>query len=244
MQERCESGLHEPAAERNNLLNLPKAPNSGSPQARNLRQDVLLRLAIEGDLRFISHRDTVRMLQRALVRAALPVAYSQGFNPHIKLSLLVPRPVGVTTEDDLAVVLFAQPCPAPEIHARLRPQMPDGARIVEATLLEPGRKIGLRHLRYELELRPADLEEACAGIREFLDAPSVIIKRQNHKGERKTPLDIRPFVEDLWIDGNRLVMSLRFMDNRTIAPKDLLSALSIAWAQVRHKVCRKKIGWQ
>ena len=90
---------------------------------------MLLRLAIEGDLRFISHRDTVRMLQRALARAALPVTYSPGFNPRMKLSLLVPRPVGMATEADLALMQLAEPLAAEEIQARLAPQMPKGARL-------------------------------------------------------------------------------------------------------------------
>ena len=99
--------------------------------ARNCH-DVMVILAIEADLRFISHRDTARLLERALMRSGLPVAYSEGFNPHMKRSLLLPRSVGMATCGDLAVVGLTQARTAEDIEAQLRPQMPTGARIVQA----------------------------------------------------------------------------------------------------------------
>ena len=93
-----------------------------SPGVAHTNHAVLLTFAVKGDLRFISHRDTVRMLTRALARSGLPVAYSQGFNPHAKISLLLPRPVGMATDGDLAVVLLREACDPEHIAARLRPQ--------------------------------------------------------------------------------------------------------------------------
>ncbi len=209
-----------------------------------IRQDVLLRLAVEGDLRFISHRDTVRMLERALARSALPVAHSQGFNPHAKLSLPVPRPVGVTAEDDVVVVQLTRLNSASDILARLQPQLPRGARIIEVIPLESGRRIQLRDVRYELELHPDDCARVAAKIREFLHAPAVVIARGKRKGKSEKLIDLRPFVENLRIAAGTLVMTLKFIDNHTAAPRDVLTALSVSWEQARHKVHRKKIGWQ
>ena len=48
--------------------------------------------AIAGDLRYLSHRDTMRAWQRVFVRAQMPLRYSQGFNPHLRFSLPLPRP--------------------------------------------------------------------------------------------------------------------------------------------------------
>ncbi|MBN1844663.1 MAG: DUF2344 domain-containing protein, partial [Sedimentisphaerales bacterium] len=50
-------------------------------------EDVALWFDVEGDLRFLSHRDTLRCWQRALTRATVPLRYSQGFNPHPRLVL-------------------------------------------------------------------------------------------------------------------------------------------------------------
>ncbi|GAF87148.1 unnamed protein product, partial [marine sediment metagenome] len=53
---------------------------------------------VDGDLRFISHHDMLRLFARSLARAALPVRFSEGFNPHPRLSIPLPRPVGVASQ--------------------------------------------------------------------------------------------------------------------------------------------------
>lgn len=204
---------------------------------------MVLRLAIEGDLRFISHRDTVRMLQRALARAALPVTYSHGFNPHMKLSLPVPRPVGMATEADLALIQLAEHLAAEEIQARLAPQMPKGARLAQAVPLVAGHDICLLNAVYELELT-RNMDHVREAVCRILGADSVIIERRDPQGRPKTNLDLRPFVQDLRIEGALLIAVAKFRDNHTVAPKDLFAALSLPWNEVRHQVCRKHIGWK
>jgi radical SAM-linked protein len=57
-----------------------------------------------GDLRFASHHDMMRVVERTLLRAKLPLKYSQGFSPRAIMSLAFPRPVGVATKSDLLVL--------------------------------------------------------------------------------------------------------------------------------------------
>ena len=52
-------------------------------------------------MRFLSHAETIRVFQRACVRAGVQIAYSQGFNPHQRTSLVPPRSVGVESDDDI-----------------------------------------------------------------------------------------------------------------------------------------------
>ncbi len=53
------------------------------------------------ELKYISHLDLMRLWQRALRRAHIPLAYSQGFSPHPKLSLAAPLAIGVTSSGEL-----------------------------------------------------------------------------------------------------------------------------------------------
>ena len=62
---------------------------------------VLVKFKIRGNLRFLSHAEVLRVFQRACVRAGIKMQYSQGFNPRPRLSLPLPRSVGVETDDDL-----------------------------------------------------------------------------------------------------------------------------------------------
>ena len=226
------------------MQDLATTPDRSSPRTPRLRHDVLVILAIEGDLRFISHRDTARLLERALMRSGLPVAYSEGFNPHMKLSLLLPRPVGMATCGDLAVVGLTQARPAEEIEAQLRLQMPAGARIVQALPLEVGHRLRLTSVCHELDLEPCFAANLPQAIERFLESGTFIIERRDEHGQTKNPVDARPFVEDLRFQNNTLMLVTRFTDNRTVATKDLLRALDIPWDQVRHKIRRKNITWQ
>ncbi len=59
---------------------------------------------IGGLLRFLSHAETLRVCQRACARAGIPVKHTMGFNPHPRLSLPLPRSVGVESDDELLVL--------------------------------------------------------------------------------------------------------------------------------------------
>lgn len=232
------------AAERDNLQTLAKAPHSGNPRVGNTRHAVLLTFAVEGDLRFISHRDTVRMLTRALVRSGLPVAYSQGFNPHIKIALLLPRPVGLATDGDLALVHLSDPRDSDHIAFQLRAQLPEGASVVGVQSLEDCRRPELASVTYELELGAEAGVNLPSIIRDFLDSNSFIIQRQDRLGQKKPPLDVRPLVQEVGFENGTLTFLTRFLDNCTAAPRDVLSVLSLPWEDLRHRMRRRNIGWQ
>ncbi len=232
------------AAERDNLRTLAKAPHSGSPRVAHTRHAVLLTFAIDGDLRFISHRDTVRMLARALARSGLPVAYSQGFNPHVKMALLLPRPVGMATDGDLAVVHLSEPRDPDHFASRLGAQLPEDASILGVQSVEDCRQLELVSVTYELELGAEAGVDLPSIIRNFLDSNSVIVHRQDRLGQKKPPLDVRPLVQEVGFENGILTFLTRFVDNRTATPRDVLSALSLPWEDLRHRTRRRNIGWQ
>ena len=67
-----------------------------------------IELSVEGDLRFLSHHDMMRAMERLVCRAKLPLKYTQGFNPRPVLSLSLPRPVGVASRAELLVVTLEE----------------------------------------------------------------------------------------------------------------------------------------
>lgn len=75
-----------------------------------------VRFKVEGSLRFLSHAETLRLFQRACVRAGLALRYSEGFNPHPKLSLPLPRSVGVESDDELLCLWVEREPPADLSH--------------------------------------------------------------------------------------------------------------------------------
>ena len=87
-----------------------------------------IRFVIEGDLRFISHHDTMRLFERALSRAQLPVRFSKGFNPGPRLSLPLPRSVGIASGVELLAVELDDAIEPAVVLGTLSEQMPAGLK--------------------------------------------------------------------------------------------------------------------
>ena len=65
---------------------------------------LVIKFKISGSLRFLSHSQMLNVFHRACIRAELNLQYSQGFNPRPKISLPLPRPVGIESDDELIVI--------------------------------------------------------------------------------------------------------------------------------------------
>ncbi|MGB9612993.1 MAG: TIGR03936 family radical SAM-associated protein [Candidatus Margulisiibacteriota bacterium] len=87
------------------------------------------------EVKFISHRDLMRAFQRAIRRAKLPIAYSQGFNPHMKISWGRALKVGQTSEAEFAELQFEKWIKPNEVLEKLNAELPKGLEILEAYLV-------------------------------------------------------------------------------------------------------------
>ena len=87
------------------------------------------------DVKYISHRDLMRLFQRAIRRAELPIAYSQGFNPHMKISWGNALKVGHCSDHEEAVLGIEGWIKPPELMERLNRVLPKGVEILDAYLV-------------------------------------------------------------------------------------------------------------
>jgi radical SAM-linked protein len=86
-----------------------------------------------GDMRFISHLDLMRLLQRALRRADLPVAITEGFSPHLKISTQRALKLGLESASEELTVSMSGNVTAAAFAESLNNNLPDGIRIVKAS---------------------------------------------------------------------------------------------------------------
>ena len=86
-------------------------------------------LTKDAQLRFISHLDYAALVERAICRAKLPVVYSEGFNPHMKLSFASALALGVTSESEYMEFILSKDLCQPEVFDKLSSQLPDGVRL-------------------------------------------------------------------------------------------------------------------
>lgn len=87
------------------------------------------------EVKYLSHRDLIRAFGRAIRRAELPIAYSQGFNPRMKISWGQALKVGASSEGETAELQLASPMPPDEVMTRLNRQLPKGLAVIGANLL-------------------------------------------------------------------------------------------------------------
>ena len=110
-----------------------------------------LRISISKDepLRFLGHLDFLRTMERALRRSALPIAYSEGFNPHMKVSYDTALAVGMTADPYYMDVELETPLAADDVRAKLAPQLPAGIRLTAMRTVEDGEAKLMAFSNYE-----------------------------------------------------------------------------------------------
>ena len=81
------------------------------------------------ELRFLGHLDYLRTMERAIMRSGLPVAFSEGFNPHMKISMDSALGVGVTADPLYMEMDLEREVPLDEVKSSLTSQLPGGISI-------------------------------------------------------------------------------------------------------------------
>ena len=97
-------------------------------------QRLRIRFSRGEEIKYISHLDLLRLWQRALVRADIPLAYSEGFNPHPRMSLAVPLALGVTGEAELMDIFLAKWSSPHSFESAIGRQLPKGNVVTEHLL--------------------------------------------------------------------------------------------------------------
>jgi radical SAM-linked protein len=149
-------------------------------------QRIRLRYARRGRLRFSSHRDFQRALERAIRRAGLPIAYSAGFSPHPKISYANSAPTGAASEAEYVEIGLTNERDPDAVRSALDAALPPGLDIVDAVVarsLDFASRLEASNWRIELpDVDPADLQRARDA---FWAAEAVEVERRAKSGLRK-----------------------------------------------------------
>lgn len=144
-------------------------------------------------MRFASHRDIARALERALRRAAVPVAFSAGFSPHPKVSYTGAAPTGVASEAEYLDITLAEDREPDRVRTDIDKAMPDGLDIVEVVRARASKLADrLQASVWRVELAGVDPDDAAAAVAAYMAADSVEVERMTKKGRRC--FDTRPAV--------------------------------------------------
>jgi radical SAM-linked protein len=164
-------------------------------------QRLRLRFSRGEELKYISHLDLMRLWERALRRAGIPIAYSEGFSPHPRISLAAPLPVGVTSEAELMDIVVKKVVSPYFFIQNTKQQLPQGIEVFEV-LQVPLTLPSLQSQAHFIEYHVSDksdktLDEIKGAIAITLQAEKLPWHHMRDTGPRF--YDLRPLIEDLWL---------------------------------------------
>ncbi|MDO8670373.1 MAG: TIGR03936 family radical SAM-associated protein [Dehalococcoidia bacterium] len=185
-------------------------------------------------LKYISHLDMMRLWQRVFRRAEIHLAYSQGYNPHPKLSTAAPLAVGTTSDCELMDV-YLEPGTEPGLFLQsIVPQLPAGLWVTDAVEV-PGDSASLaaalRFAEYTLglitSLTAGEIESRIASV-----LTSSTLPRERKRDGHNKRYDLRPLIDDLKLVDDSVmdtVLWMRLQANPTAAgrPEEVVAALGI-----------------
>lgn len=160
----------------------------------------LIKYSKESDIKFLSHLDLMRTIQRVIRRAKLPIEYSKGFNPHMSISIAQPLSVGVYSTGEYLDTVFTEEVEEKEILKALNENTVAGIKFLSATKV--ARKEGQKNqqamatidvAKYVIKLKLKNADE--------VDMDSVMalsqwtILKKSKSGEKET--DIKPLIKDI-----------------------------------------------
>jgi radical SAM-linked protein len=194
----------------------------------------------------------LRVFQRACVRAGIKVLYSEGFNPHPKLSLLLPKSVGIEVDDDLLrlrVEMGAGECESDLcalIKTRLSEQLPDGFELLTVETAKAGTSIQPCQATYMLAVRKEYLDEKFKGrIKHLLASEHLNLQRRICPGNsRFKNVDVRPSLKSIEFDDTAITVECKISQDGSIRVDEILELLELDSGMMSAPIRRTKVQWQ
>lgn len=153
--------------------------------------------------RFLSHLDLMHTWERVIRRSQLPLAYSQGFNPHPKINFASACAVGTTSDGEYMDMELTQELPVEQVKEMLQAVMPPAFRVSAMKVVSgkaPSLMSIIQRARYVLQLELVEevsQEQLDAAVENFWQQEEIVIYRYKKNSKDKKPVNIRPGVYEL-----------------------------------------------
>jgi radical SAM family uncharacterized protein/radical SAM-linked protein len=172
-------------------------------------------------LRFLSHLDTIRSLYRAFRRAELPLSFTEGYHPHVKVSFAQPLPLGYTSEAEYLDLQLSQPY-REEYISRLAAVMPAGLSIRAhkhffANVSSLSKQLNMA--RYEVP-KIGEIEYDDRKLQAVAREKSLVVVRSKEGIERQ--IDAGRFLQDIILHDDRLIIDVWQIPEGHIKPEEIL----------------------
>lgn len=194
------------------------------------------------DLVWIGHQDLMKVLERLIRRASIPMAQSQGFNPRPRMNFVQALGLGIEAHQEVLEMELSENLPPDELMLRLNATSPPGLRFLSVSQPPSRKPAQARTLIYSfaVELQQERREATALAMEEFLNATQFIVERR--RDDKVVSLDLRHLVNHLdWTEDGFVRMSLKVTPTATARPEEVLAAIGLkdlysAGTLIRHEL--------
>lgn len=189
---------------------------------------VRVKFAKEGAMKFIGHLDIMRYFQKAIKRAGIDVAYSEGFSPHMIMSFAAPLGVGVTSTAEYFDMEINTPISGKEAVKRLNEVMVEGMEVKSFRKIPDGKANAAMALvaaaDYYVEFREGMEPETDwkNKVDDFIGQSEILIVKKTKKNEKE--VDIKPYIYDMHLEENRIFLKLAAGSVKNTKPELVMEA--------------------
>jgi radical SAM-linked protein len=180
----------------------------------------------QGAIRFLSHLDLLRCVERALRRSGLPVAYTEGFHPRMRISFGPALALGHASRSEWMDVDMTAEVGEEELLDRLNGALPEGLAVLSARVVPSAARAlqaAVERACYRVELDPAtSMETLEAAVGDLMRQQEIPLVKKNKA------LNLRAFIDEVRVESSppTLSMTLRVGQQGSVRPEDVLAALS------------------
>lgn len=182
-----------------------------------------------GAMRFIGHLDLMRYFQKAVRRAELPAAYSQGFSPHMIMSFANPLGVGLTSDGEYFDMELTTAVASKEALKRLNDMMVEGMEVLNVVEISDAKKdtgmaivaAAAYNVRDVKGILPKHYQDE---LKRFYAQKEICIQKKTKRSEQT--VDIRPLIYELEMQGDAIYMKVSAGSVQNLKPELVMEAFN------------------
>lgn len=191
---------------------------------------VRIKFAKQGCMKFIGHLDVMRYFQKAMRRAGIDIAFTEGFSPHMIMSFASPLGVGITSSGEYVDIEVRTPISSANAVRQLNEVMVEGMEILSFRQIPEGKAGKAMSLvaaaDYTLTFR--EDHEPVKGwqerVSDFISQDSIIVLKKTKKSEVET--NIRPMIYEMKVTGNQVFLRLAAGSAANLKPELVMEAFA------------------
>jgi len=166
---------------------------------------VLIKYTKLNRMKFLSHLELIRVVERALRRAEIPLKFSQGFNPHPKISFAAPLPVGVSSEGEYMHIELEREIDLDKFRKKINLLLPSGIKFILIKYVDEKADSLMSIVNYGSYAVKCPIKSKfnnvmiCKAMENFLKKEEIPYEKRSNKTKKVKIINIREMIKDLYL---------------------------------------------